>query len=54
MEKELIKTILEVTNGFLDTEQSKQLSTLLLRELEKYHITLKETDDTKRDRKSVV
>ena len=52
MEKELIKTILEVTNGFLDTEQSKQLSTLLLRELEKYHITLKETDDTKRIRKN--
>ena len=52
MEKELIKTILEATSGFLNTEQSKQLNKLLLRELEKYDITLKEADDTKRIRQN--
>lgn len=52
MEKELIKTILEGTNGFLNTEQSEQLNALLIRELGKYDIISKETDDTTRVRKN--
>lgn len=52
MEKELIRAILEGTNGFLNTEQSEQLNALLIRELGKYDIISKETDDTTRVRKN--
>lgn len=52
MKKELIRTILETTKGFLNTEQSEQLNALLIRELGKYDIIPKETDDYKRVRKN--
>lgn len=52
MEEELIKSILETANEFLDTVQSDQLHTLLIRELENYDVTLKESDDTKRIREN--
>lgn len=52
MEKELVKSILEATNSFLNAKQSEQLNILLITELKKYNITLKETDEAKHIREN--
>lgn len=48
----MIKSILEATNGFLNAKQSEQLNILLITELKKYNITLKETDEAKHIREN--
>jgi integrase/recombinase XerC len=47
MKKELVKSILETANSFLNTEQSEQLELLLIRKLEIFEVLPKESNDTK-------